>query len=240
MDGGAWWAAVHGVARSQARLSNFSFTFHFHALEKAMATHSSILAWGIPGTGEPGGLLSMGSHRVRHDWSHLAAAAAADSMTSVLQMENPKLKGLRSLSRATKERPDLECKTSPLGLKALTLSSVDTPLNFPYDLELVAFHRHWGLCPQHSPPHFAFSCLQVVQPHKTSPRCSQRKQFLCCCPEPILPPFPKGTTSFLAIYFASKSLNFNQPHCPATNPSKLKNSYSSYAQNSQDPWDTLL
>ena len=67
MDGGAWYAAVHGVARSQTRLSNFTFTFHFHALEKEMATHSSVLAWKIPGTGEPGGLLSMGSHRVGHD-----------------------------------------------------------------------------------------------------------------------------------------------------------------------------
>ena len=75
MDGGAWWAAVHGVTKSQTRLSNFTFTFHFHALEKAKATHSSVLAWRIPGTGEPGGLLSMGSHRVGHDWSDLAAAA---------------------------------------------------------------------------------------------------------------------------------------------------------------------
>ena len=61
MDGGAWWAAVHGVAKSRTRLSNFSFTFHFHALEKEMATHSSVLAWRIPVTGEPGGLPSMGS-----------------------------------------------------------------------------------------------------------------------------------------------------------------------------------
>ena len=67
MDGGAWWAAVHGVAGSQTRLSEFIFTFHFHALEKEMATHSSVLAWRIPGTGEPGGLPSMGSHRVGHD-----------------------------------------------------------------------------------------------------------------------------------------------------------------------------
>ena len=67
MDGGAWWAAVHGVAKSQTRLSDFTFTFHFHALEKEMATHSSVLAWRIPGTGEPGGLPSMGSHRVGHD-----------------------------------------------------------------------------------------------------------------------------------------------------------------------------
>ena len=67
MDGGAWLAAVHGVTKSRIRLSDFTFTFHFHALEKEMATHSSVLAWRIPGTGEPGGLPSMGSHRVGHD-----------------------------------------------------------------------------------------------------------------------------------------------------------------------------
>ena len=77
MDGGIWWAAVYGVTRSQTRLSDFTLTFHFHALEKEMATHSSVLAWRIPGTGEPGGLRSMGSHRVRHDWSDLAVAVAA-------------------------------------------------------------------------------------------------------------------------------------------------------------------
>ena len=76
MDGGAWKAAVHGVAEGRKRLNNFTFTFHFHALEKEMAPHSSVLAWRIPGTGEPGGLPSMGSHRVRHNWSDLAAAAA--------------------------------------------------------------------------------------------------------------------------------------------------------------------
>ena len=67
MDGGAWWAAVHGVAKSGTRLSNFTFSFHFEALEKEMATHSSVLAWRIPGTQEPGGLPSMRSHRVGHD-----------------------------------------------------------------------------------------------------------------------------------------------------------------------------
>ena len=77
MDGGAWQAAVHGVAKSRTRLNDFTFTFHFHALEKEMATHSSVLAWRIPGIGEPHGLQSMGSHRVRHDWSDLAAVAAA-------------------------------------------------------------------------------------------------------------------------------------------------------------------
>ena len=67
MDGGAWQAAVHGVARSRTQLSDFTFTFHFHALEKEMATHSRILAWRIPGTEEPGGLPSLGQHRVGHD-----------------------------------------------------------------------------------------------------------------------------------------------------------------------------
>ena len=75
-DQGAWWAAVHGVAESQTPLSDFTFPFHFHALEKAMATHSSTILWRIPGTGEPGGLPSTGSHRVWDDWSDLAAAAA--------------------------------------------------------------------------------------------------------------------------------------------------------------------
>ena len=67
IDGGAWWATVHGVAKSRTRLSDFTFTFHFHALEKEMATHSSVLAWRISGTEQPGGLPSMGSHRVGHD-----------------------------------------------------------------------------------------------------------------------------------------------------------------------------
>ena len=67
MDRGAWWAAVHGVTKSRTRLSDFTFTFHFHALEKEMAIHSNVLAWRIPGTGEPGGLPSTGSHRVGHD-----------------------------------------------------------------------------------------------------------------------------------------------------------------------------
>ena len=75
MGRGAWWAAVHGVANSRTWLSDFTFTFRFCGLEKEMATHSGVLAWRIPGTGETGGLLSMGSHRVGHDWSDLAAAA---------------------------------------------------------------------------------------------------------------------------------------------------------------------
>ena len=82
MDRGAWWAAVYGVARSWKRLSDFTFTFHFHALEKEMATHSRVLAWGIPGTGESGGLPSVGLHRVEYNCD-LAAAAAAGCGESV-------------------------------------------------------------------------------------------------------------------------------------------------------------
>ena len=84
MDRGAWKATVHGVAKSQTLLSDFTFTFHFHALEKDMATHSSVLSWRIPGTGEPVGLPSMGSHRVGQDWSDLAAAAARDEFNKLV------------------------------------------------------------------------------------------------------------------------------------------------------------
>ena len=90
--GGAWWAAVHGVANSRIWLSDFTFAFHFHALEKEMATHSSALAWRIPGTGEPGGLPSMGSHRAGHDWSNLAAAAAWRTWTEVFTIPSSKIK----------------------------------------------------------------------------------------------------------------------------------------------------
>ena len=76
MDGGAWWATVHWVAKSQTRLSDFTFTFHFHALEKEMATHSSVLGWRIPGTAEPGGLPSMESHRVGHDWRDSSSSSS--------------------------------------------------------------------------------------------------------------------------------------------------------------------
>ena len=76
MDGGAWWAVIHGVAKSQTWLRDFTFTFHFHALEKEMATHSGVLAWGIPEMGEPSGLPFMGLHRVGYNWNDLAAAAA--------------------------------------------------------------------------------------------------------------------------------------------------------------------
>ena len=95
MDRGAWWAAVHEVAKSQTRLSDFTLAFHFHALEKEMATHSSVLALRIPGTVEPGGLPSMGSQRVGHDWSDLAAAAAN---MGIFLRKNWSSKGLKKVS----------------------------------------------------------------------------------------------------------------------------------------------
>ena len=88
MDRGAWWAVVHGVAKSRTQLSDFTFTFHFQALKKEIATHSSVLAWRIPGMGEPGGLPSVGSQRVRHNWSDLAAAAAAASTVYAITLQH--------------------------------------------------------------------------------------------------------------------------------------------------------
>ena len=84
MDRGAWKAAVHGVAKSWTWLSDFTFTFHFHALEKEMATYSNVLAWRIPGTVEPGGLPSMRSHRVGYDWSDLGVAAKQKSLRGII------------------------------------------------------------------------------------------------------------------------------------------------------------
>ena len=100
---------VHGVVKSQTQLSDFTFTFHFHALEKDTAPHSSVLAWRIPGAGEPGGLPSMGSHRVRQDWSDLAAAAQAlGSQASVVAAQ-----GL-SCSTACRIFPDQRVNLCPL------------------------------------------------------------------------------------------------------------------------------
>ena len=104
MDGGACWAAVHGVDKSRTWLSDFTFTFHFHALEKELATHSSVLAWRIPGMGEPGGLLSMGLHRVGHDWSNLAAAAAGEEEEEVYQISLDPQFSLCSRSRGQRGR----------------------------------------------------------------------------------------------------------------------------------------
>ena len=122
MDGGAWWATVHGVARSRTRLSNFVFTFHFHALEKEMATHSSVLAWRIPRTGEPGGLPSMGSHGVGHDWSDLAAVAARCfifvqihwTLSSLEKLYNVTSKGFRNNSLTTSSDTSLLCDTGQI------------------------------------------------------------------------------------------------------------------------------
>ena len=104
-DGGAWWAAVSGVAQSRTQLNNFTFTFNFHALEKETATHSSVLAWRIPGMGEPGGLLSVGSHRVGHDWSNLAAACSPNGTL-------PKFPKQCSFQEATDSDISSQCRVS--------------------------------------------------------------------------------------------------------------------------------
>ena len=104
MDGGAWWAAVHGVAEGRTRLSDFTFTFYFHALEKEMATHSSVLAWRIPGTGEPDGLPSMGSHRVGHDWSDLAAVATANIYQHITESLSFRCRGNREGKQLPSEK----------------------------------------------------------------------------------------------------------------------------------------
>ena len=92
MDGGAWWAAVHGVAKNRIQLSNFTFTFHFHALEKEMATHSSVLSWRIPGTGEPGGLPSMGFSR-QQCWSGLPCPSPEGLPDPGIEPGSPELTG---------------------------------------------------------------------------------------------------------------------------------------------------
>ena len=144
MDGGAWWAAVHGVAKSWTRLSDFTFTFHFHALEKETASHSSVLAWRIPGMGEPGGLPSMGSHRVRHDWRDFTAAAAAawSPFCPIFpHISHPEKKKIKSVSRLV-----LSTSLQPHGLYVAR----QTPLSMGFSRQ-----EYWGRLPFPSPgdPH---------------------------------------------------------------------------------------
>ena len=143
MDRGAWWAAVHRVAGSRTQLNDFTFTFHFHALEREMATHSSVLSWRIPGTEEPVGLPSMGSHRVGHDWRNLAAAAAAvyieaslvvqmvknlpamqETLVQSLGLEDPLEKGMATHSSILTCR--IPCTEEPGGLQSMESQRVRT------------------------------------------------------------------------------------------------------------------
>ena len=142
MDGGAWWAAVYGVAKGRTRLSDFTFTFHFHALEKEMATHSSVLAWRIRGTEEPGGLLSMGSHRVGHDWSDLAAAVAA-ALIEVSWVEANSIDhwSYTWWTHITQQRQNLEGSGEPL--KMSDLKGINTSLVAQMVKNLPAVWETW-------------------------------------------------------------------------------------------------
>ena len=130
MDGEAWEAAVHGVAKSRMQLSDFTFTFHFHALEKEMATYASVLAWRIPGTGEPGGLPSLGSHRVRHDWSDLAAAAAVSEGSGNMGLKTPHF----HWNIITKRLPSLPNLNKPVinNLPEKKLLCLPLPIGLPW------------------------------------------------------------------------------------------------------------
>ena len=152
MDRGAWKTAVHGVVEGWTPLSNFSFTFHFHALEKEMATHSSVLAWRIPGTGEPGGLPSMGSHRVGHEWSDLAAAAAGvqERVEEWLVYASKQRLGRASLvSQTVKNLPAMqETGVRPLGWddpleKGMAIPSSILAWRIPWT-ESLAGYSPWG------------------------------------------------------------------------------------------------
>ena len=154
VDSGAWWAAVCGVAKSRTRLGDFNFTFRFHASEKEMATYSSILAWRIPGTGEPGGLPSMGSHRVGHDWSDLAAAAAAAARFLCAFLFLCVLCGLFEFYTGSWDWEEhqmlVPCKWNGMELLALTLAILSLFLfrvSFMVSVELAVCSSKW-LCGQ--------------------------------------------------------------------------------------------
>ena len=152
MNGGAWWAAVHEFAKSQTRLSDFPFAFHFHALEKEMETHSSALAWRIPGMGEPGGLPSMGSHRVGHNRSDLAAAAAELKTKITLCLLKNHTIQLPNLTNKETEAPKLieKFKSVLAGGSNQEVGSLPVRCCSPCrGLQLVQFHPHFP----------SFSCL---------------------------------------------------------------------------------
>ena len=140
MGGGAWWAIVHGVAKSWTRLSDFPFTFHLHALEKEMTTHSSVLAWRIPGTGEPGGLPPVGSHRVGHDWGELAIAAAR----IVVKKKKKKFVLFSFLRIPDPPVSTLRTQTHFSSLGTLNFLSICLGIG---SLNLQAATKHWAECP---------------------------------------------------------------------------------------------
>ena len=162
MDGGAWWATVHGVTKSRTWLGDFTFTFHFHALEKEMATHSNVLAWRIPGTGEPGGLPSMGSHRVGYDWSYLAAAEAQHiwNLSSHFPALEPDHNLIYLGPWSSGKRCTLAAALKGLYVNVYPLSSRDK----------VLFHWHYSPCQgflvNSSGPHLAGKGISLPLPKK--------------------------------------------------------------------------
>ena len=170
MDGGAWWAVVHGVAKSQTRLSNFTFTFHVHALEKEMTTHSSVLAWRIPGTGEPNGLPSMGSHRFGHDWSDLTAAGERMGTISGWNID----------SHCSYQDSLLKKKnTSQFPVYLWSISRILKQFVFwwfcPILSLLLGERTHWA--PHFWKPHLQWKRFLILP----DTGCFTRKEGCCCC-----------------------------------------------------------
>ena len=160
MDGGAWWAVVYGVAKSRTRLSVFTFTFHFHALEKEMATHSNVLAWRISGMGKPGELPSMGSHRVGHDWSNLAAAAAAS--VDLLLSISVQFSSVQSLSHVRLfATPWITARQASCPLPTPGVHSDSRPLSQWCHPAISSSVIHFSSCPQSLPASESFPMSQL-------------------------------------------------------------------------------
>ena len=221
MDGGAGWAAVHGVATSRTRLSNFTFTFHCPAMEKEMATHSSVLGWRIPGTAEPGGLLSMGSHRVGHDWSDLAAAAAP-AIRPPQKLSPPKLPLPETLP-VTRSCPRFWVTSLSFWLLFPVLSPcsyfltwilLKVPFSFslhPYPLQQACMfpHLQYPLCVSGS---WSFSLVPaLLSTTVEEPLCGFFRKniaFLLCCPAARA---YLEHSSVFSTCFVSKKMNESPP-----------------------------
>ena len=161
MDGGAWWAAVHGVARSRTRLSDFIFTFQFYALEKEMATHSNVLAWRIPGTGEPGELPSMESHRVGHDWSDLAVTGLCGNQEKDNQTVTDSAEPCKHCSKALLKMPICR-KAHMLAVGRISLAQVQR-ITVSFKVIRTASSFLIKINPNSSHIHFSSLCFQSIK-----------------------------------------------------------------------------